>query len=101
MRTTIGHVVPFWVLFGVFVALGILTFITVAATWVDLGDGNLWIALAIATVKASLVVLYFMHLRYDQPFNALIFIFALAFLALFISTILVDTSQYQPQITNW
>lgn len=97
----VGHVVPLGVLVAVFVALGILTFVTVAATWVDLGEANLWIALAIATVKASLVVLYFMHLRYDHPFNALVFIAALAFLTLFISSILMDTSQYQPDITNW
>ena len=56
------------------------TVATVAATWVDLGGWNLWIALGIATVKASLVALYFMHLRYDNPFYALIFVTALVFL---------------------
>ena len=45
---------------------------------VDLGGLNLWIAMAIATVKATLVVLYFMHMRYDRPVNAIVFVTALA-----------------------
>jgi len=97
----LGHAVPLGVLAGVFVTLGVLTILTVAVTWVDLGELNVWIALAIATVKASLVVLYFMHLRYDHPFNALVFLIGLLFLALFVSSILVDTFQYQPNIQNW
>ena len=38
------------------------------------------IAVGIATVKASLVALYFMHLRYDQPFYAIVLLTALLFL---------------------
>ncbi len=72
-----------------------------AATWVNLGGWNLWIALGIATVKASLVALYFMHLRYDNPFYALIFVTALVFLAIFLSLTLMDTLQYAPNIDNW
>ena len=63
-----GHVVPVRVLLGVWAILVVLTVATVAVTRVDFGPGtNLWIAMGIATVKASLVLLYFMHLRYDQP----------------------------------
>ena len=97
----IAHVVPFEVLCTVFVTLMVLTFLTVAATWVDLGQFNLWLAMGIATVKASLVALYFMHLRYDHPFNGLILVASLGFLALFISLVLLDTFQYQPDILNW
>jgi cytochrome c oxidase subunit 4 len=97
----VGHVVPFPVLLAVFLALGLLTFATVAATWVNLGPANLWIAMAIAVVKASLVVLYFMHLRYDHPFNGLIFVVGLLMLALFVGITLLDTYQYQPDIVNW
>ncbi len=68
----LGHVVPVAVLLVVFGALIVLTAATVAATWIDLGGWNLGIALGIATVKAALVALYFMHLRYDHPFHALI-----------------------------
>ena len=88
-------------LLGVFALLIGLTALTVAATWVNLGGWNLWIALGIATVKASLVALYFMHLRYDNRFYALIFVTALVFLALFLSLTLMDTLQYAPNIDNW
>ena len=57
--------------------------------------------MAIATVKASLVALYFMHLRYDNPFNGLILIAGLGILALFLGLVLLDTYQYQPDVTNW
>ncbi len=98
---TIAHVVSPSVLLTVFAVLMALTLATVAATWVNLGPWNLWIALGIATVKASLVALYFMHLRYDNPFYALIFVTALVFLALFLVLTLMDTLQYAPTITNW
>ena len=92
------HVVPFRVLLAVWAALMVLTVVTVAATWVDLGNFNLWIALEIATVKATLVLLYFMHMRYDRPFNAVVFFSALAFVALFIGIALIDTGAYQPEL---
>jgi cytochrome c oxidase subunit IV len=98
---SMGHVVPLPVLGAVFAALLVFTFLTVAVTWVDLGEFNVWIALGIATFKAALVALYFMHLRYDPPFHALIFVAALVFLGLFLAGTLVDTLQYQPSITNW
>jgi cytochrome c oxidase subunit IV len=92
------HIVPFRVLATVFATLLALTVVTVAVTRVDLGNFNLWIAMAIATVKASLVVLYFMHMRYDQPFNAVVFITALLVVALFIGIALIDTGAYQPDL---
>lgn len=92
------HVVPFGVLARVWAALMVLTVITVAATWVDLGSLNLWLALAIATLKASLVVLYFMHMRYDHPFNAIVFIASLLFVMLFVVLALLDTQAYQPEL---
>jgi cytochrome c oxidase subunit 4 len=95
------HVVPLPILGAVFAALLLFTVLTVWVTRFDLGSWNLIIAMAIATVKASLVVLYFMHLRYDNAFNALIFIAALVFVALFISITLLDTMQYQPDIRAW
>jgi cytochrome c oxidase subunit IV len=96
-----AHVAPLRVLLGVFAVLLALTFTTVAATWFDFGGWALAIALGIATVKASLVALYFMHLRYDNPFYAVIFLTALLFLALFLSLTLLDSLQYQPEVENW
>lgn len=92
------HVVPLQVLLAVWGALMVLTVVTVAATWIDLGRFNLLLALAIATVKASLVVLYFMHMRYDRPFNAVVFVGALLFVALFVAITLIDTAAYQPEL---
>jgi len=93
----VGHVVGLPILFGVLGALLVLTIATVAATWFDLGRLNIWIALVIAVVKASLVVLYFMHLRYDKPFNAMILIISLSFVVLFIGLALTDTRSYLPE----
>jgi cytochrome c oxidase subunit 4 len=97
----IAHVMPLPVLFGVFATLMVLTFLTVAATWINLGWFNLPVAMAIATVKATLVALYFMHLRYDAPFNGLAFIAALVFVAIFILITLLDTVSNQPSIESY
>jgi cytochrome c oxidase subunit 4 len=93
-----GHVMPMPILAGVWIALVILTVVTVAVTWINLGAFSLWVAMAIATVKATLVVLYFMHLRYDRPFNLAIFITALLFASLFVGIALTDTKEYQPDL---
>ena len=92
------HAVPFRVLLAVFVALLGLTVVTVAARFVDLGSLNIWIALGIATIKGALVVSYFMHLRYDSPFNSIVFVTALVFMFLFLGITILDTIQYQPAI---
>ncbi len=94
----LGHVVPVKVLAAVFGALLALTVLTVAVARVDLGNLNLYVALAIAGVKATLVVLYFMHLRYDRPFNLVVFLGCLAFVVLFISLVLTDTRAYAPSM---
>ena len=93
-----AHVVPLKVLVGIFVSLLVLTYVTVAVTMIDLGSLNLWIALGIATIKGALVVLYFMHLRYDSPFNAIIFLTAIVFLFLFLGITIMDSIAYQPGI---
>lgn len=89
------HVVPPWLLLAVFGALLVLTFVTVAVTWVDFGrTANVWIALIIACAKAALVALYFMHLRWDSPFNGVILVASLFFVALFIGWVVLDTKEY-------
>ena len=96
----IGHIVPLKTLFAVFVALTLLTVLTVAASEVNFGEFNLVIALCIAVVKASLVVLFFMHLLWDKPFNAIIFVGCLVFVGLFISLTLLDTGQNRGTVFN-
>jgi|SRR5579872_1234607 len=69
---------------GIFGALVFLTFMTVKVSYYDFGSANIIIALLIATMKASLVAAFFMHLRHDSLFNTLAFIAAFLFLAIFI-----------------
>jgi cytochrome c oxidase subunit IV len=92
----VGHVVPLRVLFAVLGTLLVMTVVTVAVSWFDFGRYNLWIALAIAVFKASLVLLFFMHLKYDKPFNAIVIIVSMALVMLFIAIALTDTAQYEP-----
>jgi len=96
----VGHVVPLKILCAVFVALTLLTVLTVAASEVNFGEFNLVIALCIAVIKASLVVLFFMHLLWDKPFNAIVFVGCLIFVGLFISLTLLDTGQNQGTVFN-
>jgi cytochrome c oxidase subunit IV len=59
------HVVPRRVYYLIFLLLMVGTAITVAVAYVDLGPLNAVVALTIAVAKATLVVLYFMHVRYS------------------------------------
>ena len=73
-------------------ALVVLTAVTVAVSYVHLGLMNVVVALLVASVKASLVALFFMHLRYE---SRLVWGFALTpifFLVLIIAGTLLDTS---------
>jgi cytochrome c oxidase subunit 4 len=89
------HVVPPALLLGVYGALVFLTVLTVAITLVELGEFNIWAALAIAVLKAGLVAFYFMHLRWDSPFNGVVLMISLFFVALFIGISVLDTKEYQ------
>jgi len=76
----------------VLAALLVLTAITVAASRINFGSNmtNVIIAMLIASVKGSLVALFFMHLRWDKPMNAIIFCSSLFFLGLFLITCYTD-----------
>lgn len=92
-----GHVMSIRALVGVFLALLMFTVITVSVSKVDFGGRtvNLSIAMLIAIIKASLVILYFMHLRYDKLFHGVILIAALLGAFLFVGFTLVDRGQYE------
>jgi cytochrome c oxidase subunit IV len=95
----IAHVTPVRLLLVVWGALMLLTVITVGVTMVDLGSQtNLVVAMVIATIKAGLVVTYFMHLRWDRPFHTLVFLGSLLFVSLFISMTLLDKKEYEHDI---
>jgi cytochrome c oxidase subunit 4 len=85
------HILPIRLYVTIAVALLVLTGVTVGAAQLDFGAGNLVIALAIAGIKATLVALYFMHLKYDHRIYSVVFLGAIAFLAVFIVFTMFDT----------
>ncbi|MBM3770348.1 MAG: oxidase [Acidimicrobiia bacterium] len=64
-HTQAQHIVPLSVYYAIFAALMVGTAITVWVAFIDLGVLNTVAALAIACTKATLVILYFMHVRYS------------------------------------
>ena len=91
----VGHLVPVWMLVSTGMALMVLTAITVAVRYIDVGEFNMVIALGVAVIKATLVALFFMHLKWDRPFNLLTFVGSMVFVILMMAFCLIDTSQYR------
>jgi len=79
-------------LWGVGISLFFLTFVTVAVTWIEIPEPwNVVVAIAIAVVKALIVVAFFMNLWWDTKFNTLLFIMSIVFFLLLIGITLLDT----------
>ena len=93
------HVLSPRVLLAVFAILVMLTIVTVLAASMDVGSWEIWISIGIATLKATLVAVYFMHLRYDKSFNTVVFVAAIVCLALFLALTLADVDAYQDVLT--
>lgn len=87
---TNNHIVSPKIYLGVLAILLVGTALTVAAARVDLGGLNIVVALSIAVIKASFVVLYFMHLKYSHRLNWVFGASALLWLALLIGGTLTD-----------
>jgi cytochrome c oxidase subunit 4 len=87
------HIVPaslYWLIFGILIAA---TFLTAWIATVDLGPFNTVVALLIATTKATLVVLIFMHVKYtSEKMARVIVIFAAFWLILLLVLSLTDYS---------
>jgi cytochrome c oxidase subunit IV len=75
---------------SIFVALMVCTAATVVAAYKDLGQWNIVVALAIATFKASLVVLFFMHAKYSPKRTQLVIVCAVFWLAIMLALTLSD-----------
>jgi len=90
------HVVPLRVYHAIFVTLLVLTGVTVWVAGLDLGPLNTAVALGIATVKALLVVLYFMHVRYA---SRLTWVFVAA--GLFWLVLLIAGTMHDYQTRAW
>ena len=85
------HILPLNLYLAVGSALLVLTVITVTAAQIDFGEMNLLIAMGIAVVKATLVAMFFMHLKYDNRIYLLVFSGSLLFLGVFIIFTMFDT----------
>jgi cytochrome c oxidase subunit 4 len=84
------HVSPVRVYVLVFLALMIGTATTVWAAFLDLGPLNNVVMLGIAVVKATLVVLYFMHVRYSARMAAVTVLTGVFFLLILFGLLLSD-----------
>jgi len=84
------HVVSTRTYYAIFATLMVLTAVTVGAATFDLGRLNVIVALAIAVTKATLVLLYFMHLRYSPRLTWLLVCVALVWLGILIGLTMSD-----------
>ena len=75
-----AHVQPLKVYFGVFLALMAFTALTVFAAFMNLGPANNFVALGIAAAKATLVILYFMHVKGNTKLVPVVILSGLFFL---------------------
>lgn len=98
----LAHTTPVSLLFAILGALLVLTVATVAVTSIDLGaQGNLIVAMIIATIKAALVCTFFMHLLWDKKFNVVLFLTSVLFLILFLSMTTTDRGEYQHLVDEY
>jgi cytochrome c oxidase subunit 4 len=84
------HVVPLKIYFAIFGALMVLTALTVWIAFIDLGVLNTFVALAIAVTKATLVVLFFMHVKYSSKLTWLVVASGFVFLAIMVAFTMAD-----------
>jgi cytochrome c oxidase subunit IV len=93
----LAHVATIKTLMATGMTLLFLTVVTVVSSKIDFGGAsiNLAIAMVIAVTKATLVILFFMHLRYDRLFHSVVFVSAILAASLFVGFTLMDSGQYQ------
>jgi len=84
------HVTPLPVYHAVFGALLVLTVLTYLVSYADLGPGSLPVAMFVATIKASLVIGFFMHLKYEDRTFAFMFAVCWLFVSIFFTVTLFD-----------
>jgi cytochrome c oxidase subunit 4 len=84
------HVVPKRVYYVIFAILMLCTYLTVQIAFFDLGPLNTIAALVIAVFKATLVVLFFMHVRYGTRLTGAVVMSSLLFLAILLALTMGD-----------
>jgi cytochrome c oxidase subunit 4 len=84
------HVVSVTLYLAIFAALMVLTAITVAVAFVDLGAMNTMVALGVAVLKATLVILFFMHVKYSSRLTWLVVASGFFFLLIMVAFTMSD-----------
>ncbi len=84
------HVVPTRIYYTIFLALMVCTAVTVGVAFVDLGPLNTVVAMTIAVVKATLVVLYFMHVKYSSRLTWVVVVAGVFWLGILLALTLSD-----------
>jgi len=84
------HIVPKRTYYLIFLVLMVCTALTVWVAFIDLGAMNSVAALAIAVFKATLVVLFFMHVKYSPRLTWLVIIGSVFWLGLLLAMTLGD-----------
>jgi cytochrome c oxidase subunit IV len=77
-----SHIAPKSLYYTIFMALMVGTALTVWVAYIDLGPFNSIVAMAIAVTKASLVILYFMHVKYSPKLTKLVVVASVFWLAI-------------------
>ena len=84
------HVLPARLYYTIFAILMLCTGLTVAVAFVNLGRMNVVAALSIALFKATLVVLFFMHVKYSSKLTGLLVVTSLFWLAILLTLTMSD-----------
>jgi len=84
------HHVPYRVYFIVWGALLMLTAVTVGVSYVDMKNVPVLTAMLIAATKSMLVLLYFMHIRFEKPLFSVMILAAMLTYGIFIALTFVD-----------
>jgi cytochrome c oxidase subunit 4 len=84
------HITPIKIYLGIGLSLLLLTAVTVSVSFIHLGGWNAVVAVLIATLKALLVALFFMHLIYDRKIYFVVFSIALVFVSIFLAFTMFD-----------
>ena len=93
------HIVSLKIYVAIFVALMLGTGITVWAAFQNFHQFNIVIALVIASIKATLVVLYFMHARYSPKRTQLVIVCSVFWLAILLALTLADYDTRSHEVT--
>ena len=84
------HHIGYKVYFLVWFALTVLTGVTIWVSYIDFGILNIVVALTVASIKAALVALFFMHLKYEDSITWVFALYPLGLLALLIGLTISD-----------